>query len=422
MTDEKKVKFQPVKGMRDFMLEDAEKLNFVLDTIRKVFEQYGFRPLETPALESFDLLAAKGGYGEAAKNEIYYFKDKSERELGLRFDLTMPLIRVFISSPTVPKPFKRYAIGKVWRYDNPQAQRYREFFQADIDVIGSSSTSAEAECVSAVIDVLKELGIEEFFVRVNNRKLVENAFKIAGITDDKIADAFRIVDKLDKIGEKGVREELEKKDIDPKEIIKFVAMTGNNDDMIKELGGRYRDGVDEIKDLLRIAREQGFDGYLKIDTSLVRGLDYYTGLVFEVMISDSKVSCGGGGRYDNIIKTLGGPDSPATGISIGVDRILPFVKVKRPQRRFFIASTNDKMRVRAAEIAKSLRGFGFICDIDLMGRKFNKQIEYADATGADFLIIVGEKEIAKGNIKLKNMKTGEERDISVNGLEELKKC
>jgi len=413
-------KFQPVKGMRDFLPDDAEKLNFVIDTVRNVFERYGFRPLDTPALEGFELLSAKGT-GEGIRDEIYYFKDKGNRELGMRFDLTVPLFRVFISNPTMPKPFKRYAIGKVWRYDNPQAQRYREFYQADVDIIGSSSTQADAECVSAVIDCLLALGIEEFFVRVNNRKLIENMMKISGIPEDKIPDAFRVVDKLDKIGKGGIEDELEQKGLYTDEIIKFISITGTNDDIIRQLEKKYKDGIDEIKDLLSAARKQGFEKYIKIDPSLVRGLDYYSGLVFEIMVGDSKVSCAAGGRYDKIIKILGGPDAPATGFSLGIDRLLPYVKIDGKQKKLFIASTNDAMREKASEIAKELRSMNIICDIDVMNRKFNKQIEYADATGANFLVIVGEKELAKNQIKIKNMKTGEERDISLDKLNELKK-
>jgi len=160
--------FKPPKGMRDFLPEDAQKLRHVLDTCRSVFEKYGFQPLETPNVEGFELLASKKGLGEAVKDEIYYFQDKAKRELGLRFDLTVPLARIILDNPNLPRPFKRYAIGKVYRYDNPQRLRWREFWQADIDIVGSSSPLADIECISAVVDILNQLGFEDF--NIGNRR------------------------------------------------------------------------------------------------------------------------------------------------------------------------------------------------------------------------------------------------------------
>ena len=170
------MKFQPPKGTRDLLPEDASKLQKIIEVCRNVFEKYGFQPLITPAFENFEMLAAKGGLGEAVKDEIYYFKDKSDRELGLRFDLTMPLARVS-SSASLQKPFKRYAIDKVWRYDNPGSLRYREFWQADVDVVGSKSLLADVECLTAICEVLDSLEFKDYKIRVNSRKLLQNEFR-----------------------------------------------------------------------------------------------------------------------------------------------------------------------------------------------------------------------------------------------------
>jgi len=298
------MKFQPPKGTRDLMPEDAERLNYVKSVVSQVFESFGFRPVYTPAFESFDLLSAKGGLGEAVKDEIYYFKDKSERELGLRFDQTMPLARIMASNPQMPKPFKRYAVGQVWRYDNPQAMRWREFWQADVDIIGSKSLSADAEVVAAACECLDRLGFRDYKVRVNNRKFLDA--RIGESVGAKLAQIYRILDKLDKIGEEGVRSELKKIGCDKKEILSVIS----DKSCAKE-------DVD-IKGFLKMMRSFGFEKRVEVDASLVRGLEYYTGLVFEISIGFG-VSCGGGGRYDNLIEKVGGQKTEAVGISLGLD-------------------------------------------------------------------------------------------------------
>jgi histidyl-tRNA synthetase len=203
------MKFQPPKGMRDFLPEEAVKFNWLIEVVKSTFEKYGFEPLFSPAVENFELLSAKGGLGEAVKNEIYYFKDKSERELGLRFDLTMPLARIASSNPQLPKPFKRYQIERVWRYDNPQAMRYREFWQADIDTVGSYYLVADAECLACVCEILDKLGFKDYLIRVNSRRLIEKLLE-KNIGKEKIQDGLRILDKLDKKGIEWVKIELSK--------------------------------------------------------------------------------------------------------------------------------------------------------------------------------------------------------------------
>ena len=210
----------PPKGTRDITQEQARKLWKIIEICREVFESFGFEPLFTPAFEKFEILAAKGGLGEGVKEEIYYFQDKAGRELGLRFDLTMPLARFVAANPQIPKPFKRYAIAPVWRYDNPQRLRYREFWQADIDIVGSSSLLADIECLVCACEVLKKLGIKDFFVRVNNRVLIENLLKpFAG---EKVKETFRIIDKLDKIGKDGVKKELEQIGVNAEKILEII--------------------------------------------------------------------------------------------------------------------------------------------------------------------------------------------------------
>ncbi|MEM5814228.1 MAG: histidine--tRNA ligase [Candidatus Aenigmatarchaeota archaeon] len=409
--------FQAPKGTKDWLPDEAERWQIVLDTVRKAFEKYGFRPLETPAFEPFELLAAKGGIGEAVKEEIYYFKDKGGRELGLRFDLTVPLARVLANNSNLPKPFKRYQIGKVWRYDNPQAGRFREFWQADVDTVGSSDMLSDAECVTAVCEALEQLGFKEIKVRLNNRKLLQALFVKAGVKEPQLLEAFRSVDKLDKIGTDGVKKELDGKGIAWKGIEEIIKLKGDALEKIEDKYGKI-DGLNELKEFLKCAKALGIDKYLEIDLSLVRGLEYYTGPVFEVMLGDAKLSCGGGGRYDKLIAVLGGPDMPATGMSIGLNRVVGLMEERGMFRadgtkKVFVASVNDFVRADAAKICQKLRKDGVMAETDLARRKLSKQMEYAAALNFSHVIVVGPKELEKKCIKLRDMRTGKEKDVPI---------
>lgn len=412
------MKFQTPKGTRDLFPLEARKYQIVMDTLRRVYQKYGFRPLDTPAFENFGLFAAKGGVGDAVKDEIYYFKDKSNRELALRFEFTASLARFISNNIDIPKPFRRYQIGKVWRYDNPQALRWREFWQADVDVIGSKSTLADVECLAVAVDCLKELGFKKFTIRINDRKLTEALLIAYGVPKNKMKDAFRIIDKLDKIGIKGVKEELDKNNIDSKKIGQMLAIKGSNSKILKKVNPF--DEFDTLKRILKYARKFGIDKYLQIDLSLVRGLDYYTGPVYEIALG-AKVSCGGGGRYDNLIKTMGGPDLPATGISFGLDRVVSVMTEKNMFKDMNIASVflvavNDIVRNDVIKISSDLRKKGVITEFDIMGRSLSKQLQYANALGIPYVAILGVKELSKKSISLKNMKTGKEKLVKIKDL------
>jgi histidyl-tRNA synthetase len=412
------MKIQTPKGTRDFLPEEAINFFKLIGVVRKVFEEYGFDPIITPAFESFVLLAAKGGLGEAVKDEIYYFKDKSDRELGLRFDMTMPLARVISSNPQIPKPFKRYVIDKVWRYDNPQAMRWREFWQADIDVVGSNSVLADVECLAAVCKILSELGFKDYFIRVNSRKLLDNLLN-KSVPENKILEVFRILDKQDKIGIEGVINELDSIGVEGKAIVKVI--TDKNIDISSFEGGN------EIKELFGYAKAYGIDKRLKLDLSLVRGLEYYTGVVFEVY-AGAEVSCGGGGRYDNLIEVVGGTRIPATGISLGLDRLFEVIKkkkmfeVKRTETKVFVANVDEKMKIETIKIVQRLRNKGVSCQTDLMNRNLSKQLQYADSLGIPYVVVVGEKEVKENKFKLKDMKKKTEKSLKLDEIIDIIIC
>jgi histidyl-tRNA synthetase len=420
------MEFQPPRGTRDFLPEDMIRRKYVIDTITRIFEKWGFDPIETPAFEDWALLSAKGG--EAIKNEIYYFKDKSERELGLRFDLTIPFTRVVVNNPSMPKPFRRYHLGPVWRYDRPGAGRYREFRQADVDIAGAPVGEADALCVAVACDCLKSLELKDFFVRISNRKIIE-AYLISIGLKENILDVMRSIDKLEKIGEKEVADELKEKKIPYekiKRILEFIQIKKLADiKKMVESEDIGKEGIKELESILEQIKIFGFEDYAKFDLSLVRGLEYYTGPVFEINAGIG-VSIGGGGRYDNLIESFGGKPTPAVGISLGVDRLALALEEKtkslpKTNTKIYIVSVAEAVRNKCVKMAEELITLGIATEFDLMNRSVSKQMDYANTKGIPFVIVVGEKELAAGAVKLRDMKSGAETDIRLTNLEDARK-
>ncbi len=411
--------FKTVRGMQDFLPERAAKKKWIEDTCRRVFESYGFRPFETPIVEEFELLAKKGGAGEAIKEEIYYFKDKSKRELGLRFDLTVPLGRVVASNPQLPRPFKRYAIGRVYRYDRPQAKRWREFTQADFDILGSDSPLADFEILSVAIDVMRALGFREseFKVKINSRPLLQEIAICCGVENKKIVDCFRCIDKLDKIGKKGVEKELKQKGIKTQILGQLSVKNPEN------LKLKNPSPLKEIMGLLRLLKKSKLDRFVELDLSLARGLEYYTGMVAEVTVANSP-SVGGGGRYDKLIESYGGKPTPAVGCSFGVERLLDSLggRIKpKASAALFLIPVGDRAVEEAIGIASKIRVLGVNCEMDLMNRGIGKNIQYADKMGIPFVAILGETELKERALTIKDLKSGKQQKVKLADLAKLKK-
>ncbi|MBU0530679.1 MAG: histidine--tRNA ligase [Nanoarchaeota archaeon] len=418
---------QPPRGTRDFMPADMIRREYIFQTVKKVFEQFGFDPLETPAFESWELLSKKGVGGDEVKDEIYYFKDKSDRELGLRFDLTASLARVIASNPQLPKPFKRYQIGRVWRYDRPQAGRFREFWQADVDVVGSSQMDADVECLAAAVKALESLGFKNFIIRLNNRKILDSLIKASGIRKNEF-DVFRSLDKLEKIGEADVVKELVSKGVSKKEcdsLLNMMEIKGSPEDVLKR--GRKlckSEGFDELEQMVSLSKQYGIDKYIVIDFSLVRGLDYYTGPIFEVFVKEfaNLGSITAGGRYDNLVKNYGGRDTPATGISLGIERIYEIMesrnmfKLPKTVTDVFVVAVSDDVRKDVIKITSKLRAAGVKSELDLNNRNFKKQLEYADALGINYVLIIGEKELKSKKFPLKDMKKRAQKEMDLDDV------
>lgn len=419
------MKFQSVKGTRDFLPEEAIVRQKVVDIMKKIFERFGFQPLETPALESWEVLSAKGTGGEEILKETYNFEDLGGRKIALRYDLTVPLSRVIAMNPNLSLPFKRYQIQNVWRYGDVAKDRFREFLQADIDIVGSDSMLADAEIIACVILTLTELGFEKFKVRLNNRKILSALVKYLGVPEEKVMDVFRTIDKLIKIGEDGVEKELIERGISKettKKILEFVKIKGESALEEAEKLVEEKQGIEELKQIISYLKSMKVEPKFEIDLSLARGLDYYTGPIFEVFAEENIGSLAGGGRFDKMIGLFLGRDIPATGISFGIERIIKvmkerkMIKMKKSNVKVFVVAVNDKVRDKVLEIVQNLRNNLISADFDLRLRKLSKQLEYVNSLGIPYVIIVGKKELRNDSVKIRNMKTGKEKVVKIKSI------
>ncbi len=423
--------YQPPRGTRDFLPKDMLKRNWVLDRIREAYETYGFEPLGTPAFESWELLKVKSG--EEVINQIYYFKDKADRELGLRFEWTTSLARVVATRRELQMPFKRYAIGPVWRYENPSEKRFREFWQADADIVGVSDPIADAEVLAAAVDCLKRLGFDGFVIKLNDRRILEGFIKFTGMPINRVPEIIRAVDKLEKIGRDGVIKELSSISINENSVIKLLdllGVKGTPREILAEAEIWLKDdaagvkGCRALRAISEYAEAFGYSKYLVVELSLARGLDYYTGPVFEVSAKgyEDYGSIAGGGRYDEIIGLFGGESTPATGISLGIERLVPLLEIKGGFDKVelgvdvLVAAISNKVTREAICISQDIRKAGIPTLIDLLMRRLSKQLEYAAKKGVRKVVIIGEKELLEGNVTVRDMRTGEQIKVKQGDL------
>jgi histidyl-tRNA synthetase len=423
--------YQPPRGTRDFLPKDMLKRNWVLDRIREAYETYGFEPLGTPAFESWELLKVKSG--EEVINQIYYFKDKADRELGLRFEWTTSLARVVATRRELQMPFKRYAIGPVWRYENPSEKRFREFWQADADIVGVSDPIADAEVLAAAVDCLKRLGFDGFVIKLNDRRILEGFIKFTGMPINRVPEIIRAVDKLEKIGRDGVTKELSSISINENSVIKLLdllCVKGTPREILAEAEIWLKDdaagvkGCQALRAISEYAEAFGYSKYLVVELSLARGLDYYTGPVFEVSAKgyEDYGSIAGGGRYDEIIGLFGGESTPATGISLGIERLVPLLEIKGGFDKVelgvdvLVAAISNKVTREAICISQDIRKAGIPTLIDLLMRRLSKQLEYAAKKGVRKVVIIGEKELLEGNVTVRDMRTGEQVKVKQGDL------
>jgi len=408
-----KIKPQALKGFRDFLPEEMVIRQKVINTLKEVFASYGFEPLETPALEYAETLLGKSG--EETEKLVYSFEDKGGRKVGLRYDLTVPVSRVLAQyRDKISLPFKRYQVQTVWRAEKPQKGRYREITQCDIDSFGSASPLADAEIIAIIYNGLKKLGFEEFVIKINSRQVLFELMKGVGIAENKQLAVIRSLDKLEKTNPGEVLSELKQLGLTEEKIKKLFSLIEKvqPDENLKQLFN-YLEWLEVSKD------------FYQFDPILARGLDYYTGPIFEAVVEEPKIgSIVGGGRYDNLIADLGGPNIPATGVSFGLDRICDVIREQNlwPElsptyTKILVSIFSPEYLENSIAIANKLRAESIATELYLdPEKKLDKQLKYADKKGIPFVIIIGPEEVKKGTITLKNMKTGAQENLSLEGV------
>ncbi|MGB6839071.1 MAG: histidine--tRNA ligase [Microgenomates group bacterium] len=405
-----KTKLQTLKGFRDFLPEKMAIRNEVIRRLRVVFEKYGFSELQTPALEYQEVLCGK--YGKEAEKLMYLFKDPGGRGVGLRYDLTVPLARAISSYQDLPRPFKRYQIQPAWRAEKPQKGRYREFYQCDVDIVGSVSPLADAEIIAITSDSLKALGFPAFRIRVNSRQVLFASMEKAAIPEDKWPTVIQSIDKLDKKPKEEVRKELLDK--------------GLKNEQVKNLFDVINKAKPDnfLKQTIKYAKKMGAEN-IEFDPILARGLDYYTGPIFESIVETPKIgSITGGGRYDNLLKTLGGPDLPATGTTIGLDRTADVIEelnlwpdVARTPTSVLVIIFSPELLDQSIKTASILREKGINTELyPDENTKLDKQLKYADKKDISWVVIIGPEEVKENKVVLKNMTTRKQKSVQVQDL------
>ncbi len=428
------------KGTRDFSPLEMSRRNYIFDTIRSVFRLYGYRQIETPSMEQMSTLMGK--YGEEGDKLLFRIQNSGEKageapEKGLRYDLTVPFARYVVQHrEELQFPFRRYQIQPVWRADRPQKGRYREFYQCDVDVVGTDSLVCETELIKMVEEVYSRFGIR-VSMHLNNRKILAGIAEVIG-EEDKITDITTAIDKLDKIGADNVNKELLERGLSREAVDRLqpiLRLEGSNEQKLQQIAETLNQsetgmkGVEEMREVLRLyestrtaADNNAFR--LEIDLTLARGLNYYTGAIFEVKALDVQMgSITGGGRYDNLTGIFGMPGVSGVGISFGADRIYDVLTELNlypadtlETTAVLFATFGEKEREYAMQWADSLRRQGINTEVYPDCSKMKKQMSYADANGIKYAAIVGGNEMETNTVMLKNMQTGEQQQVSLEML------
>ena len=399
---------QTLKGFRDFLPQTMAVRNKVIDTVKEVFSFYGFWELQTPTLEYSQVLLGK--YGEEAEKLMYLFKDRGGRNVGLKYDLTVPLARVMSQYPKLPIPFKRFQIQPVFRADKPQKGRYREFYQCDVDTVGSSSPLSDAEILTVISECLIALGFPNFSLKINSRDILFSLLEKASVDKKLAISVLQSLDKLDKKPQAEVEAELSQKSLSP--------------DQVKTLFRGISQALpdENLTDIISLSKKLGAKNIVFTPT-LVRGLDYYTGAIFETTVTQPKIgSITGGGRFDNLIKTLGGPNLPAVGTSLGLDRISDVIEENKllenlPSKIQILVTVFDGSSLStSASTAKSLREKGIACEVYPDTSKLEKQLQYSTLKNIPYVVIIGPEESKAGLVTLKDMAKFSQITLSLDQL------
>ncbi|MEJ0021520.1 MAG: histidine--tRNA ligase [Candidatus Doudnabacteria bacterium] len=396
---------QVLKGFRDYLPQEQIARKKMIAKISEVFERFGFAPIDTPSLEPYELLAGKIGEDEKL---IYRFMDQGEREVALRYDLTLPLVRVVTNNSNLPKPFKRYQIANVWRAEKPQKGRFRELMQCDADIVGSDSLIADAEVIATLNEAFRSLEVGEVVVKYNNRQIIDEVLGERKFVTSDIANFLRLIDKLDKLGEKTVAER--------------IKQAGFNFKLSEYRSEMQKKGKKFIAEFESLLGSFGMDNF-QFDPTLARGLDYYTGMIFEFVLKAKPEfgSIAGGGRYDNLIGKISGKEMPAVGGSIGLDRLFAALsdsgKIAPQTAAEVIVFNMDKDLIPDyLKIATTLRNAGIDTEFYFETAKLDKQFKYAESKNMQVAVIYGANEAKKRKVNIKNLREKEQKTVDLDDL------
>lgn len=420
------------RGMKDIEPREMARRIWLTDKIRQVLWNYGFQMLEPSPLENLETLEAKSG--PEIREQIYWFADKSARNLGLRFDLTVGMTRMVANRFDLPEPIKIASIGGNWRYEEPQFGRYRYFTQWDVEIYGVAEPSADAEIIAVGSDILESVGLREHEIRISNRKLVEGFLRNLGLDSEATLERLiRVIDKLGRIGPGRAERELLQAGLAGDKvgrILEFGKLAGKPDDILGEIEGKLpreamvEKGFRELSGTIEALEPLGKLPNCRVDLGIVRGIGYYDGMVFEAYDRGGEElgSIFGGGRFDKLCRIYGKRDMPATGVAGGIERLMLSLERSRlfpdveQGPKVLVVMVNETVREEAVRIAQNLRGRGLWTDYDLKQRSLPKQLEYANALKARVAVIVGPRELKEGKVRVKDLRTGKESDVPASSL------
>ena len=421
-----KVRLEKVKGTRDMLPEEMAKRRWVFERIREVFERYNFHEVLTPTFEYTTLFQLRSG--EEVVEQLYAFEDKGGRNVSLRPDMTSSVARLYVNSfQNAAKPIKWYYIANMFRYEEPQSGRYREFWQAGVELIGSDRIEADAEVIALFVESYLATGLEDFTVNIGDRVLLDEFARMLGVKDD--IGLMRLIDKKDKLSKEdfvGALKEFGLSEEGVEKVLALIEIKGRPDEVLpkaEELftSEKAKEEIKRLYELVDLLDAYGVKDRILIDLGIARGFDYYTSVVFEAIApNDLGIgSIGGGGRYDNLIEVFGGKPTPATGFAIGIERLIPILEWKglipEPKLRADVyvipIGRESALRKTAVEIVSALRRAGVKADVELTGRKLRKALDYAGKLGIPYVVLVGKKDLEEGKVTVRDMETGEQKAV-----------
>jgi len=417
--------FQTVRGMRDFLPEEAKMMRYIEAQARRVAELYGYKEIITPVVESYELLSAKAG--EEVRSRMFVFKDLGGRDVALRPEFTASVARLVATTlRNEPRPFRLFCIGSIYRYDEPQRGRYREFWQSNYELMGSSKPEADAEILMLTNSLMREAGLRKFAFKVGHVGVLRGLFNQEKLEDKVQSAIMQLMDKkqydeaLKLVEDAGASEKC------MTTLRELVELKGSNVlvivDKIEELVKGYEKSVEAAKNLreiLELVSKSGFKIDMTVEAGFARGLEYYTGIIFEVYVLDMDIALGGGGRYDRLIELFGGEPTPAVGVAHGIDRIMLAVQTQKSMqeigrgKKVVVIPIKEELRAEALKVSQMLRDAGISVEVEVMGRKMAKALEDADRRKMNFAIIVGERELKEGAIVIRNLATREQSTVKI---------